>query len=90
MLRVPSYNFVLIPRDSEDIAEKLARLAVFIFPLPSTSVKVPPRQNTRVIVDVPDKIIFKVKTTPQAHLSLYPFSNQFSIINSPLLSFVAV
>ena len=87
---MPSYNFVLIPRDSEDIAEKLARLAVFIFPLPSTSVlKVPPR------LDVPDKIIFKVKTTPpQAHLSLYPFSNPFSnpfsIINSPLLSFVAV
>ena len=89
---MPSYNFVLIPRDSEDIAEKLARLAVFIFPLSSTSVlKVPPRQNTCVIVDVPDKIIFKVKTTPpQAHLSLYPFSNPFSIINSLLLSFIAV
>ena len=85
---MPGYNFVLIPRDSEDIAEKLARLAVFIFPLSSTSVlKVPPRQNTCVIVDVPDKIIFKVKTTPpQAHLSLHPFS----IINSLLLSFIAV
>lgn len=51
---MPSYNFVLIPRDSEDIAEKLAWLAVFIFPLSSMGVlKVPPRQNTGVIVDVP-------------------------------------
>jgi len=64
MLRVPSYNFVLIPRDSEDIAEKLARLAVFIFPSSISVLKVPPRQNTGVI----NKIIFKVKTTPpQAH-----------------------
>jgi len=59
---MPSCNFVLIPRDSEDIAEKLVRLAVFIFPLSSMSVlKVPPRQNTGVIVESQIRLFLKLK-----------------------------